>query len=389
MDCNGWRDALRDVMPQVRADFIQMHLCPELSGHEAQTRQLVADTLSRLGIKVHLFDGCHSLMGTLRNGDGPCVAIRADMDALPIEENSGLPYASERHGAMHACGHDAHTAMALGSAMWLSANRHMWRGTAKWLFESAEETTGDAQLMVRQGCLQNPAVDVVIGQHVNPRYPAGTFFAKPGCANGSSDHVALTVTGRSGHGAYPESGVDAVVIAAQVISALQTLISREISPFEPAALTFGKIQGGTAGNVICDRVSVTGTLRTLTTAAREQLTRRIRELAACVAAGMGGKALTEITPCYPPLFNDEARYAVMEAAAREVLGENMVIRREKPSLGVESFAFFLDDTPGVFYDIGCGVGSALHTDTFRVDEAMLLPGVALQCAAVLAFLPIT
>lgn len=389
MDWNGWCDALRDVMPRVQDDFRLLHRCPELSGHEAQTRQLVADTLTELGITVRLFDGCHSLMGTLRNGDGPCVAIRADMDALPIEEKSGLPYASERSGAMHACGHDAHTVMALGSAMWLAANRHRWRGTVKWLFESAEETTGDARIMARQGCMADPAVDVVIGQHVNPRYPAGTFFGKPGCVNGSSDSVTLTVRGRSGHGAYPESGVDAILITAQVLSALQLLISRELSPFEPVAMTFGKIQGGTAGNVICDRVTVTGTLRTLTAETRERMIRRIGETVAGVAKAMGGEGGAEITPCYPPLFNDNARYAVVEAAALAALGEARIVRREKPSLGVESFAFFLDDTPGVFYDIGCGVGSALHTDTFRVDEATLLPGVALQCAAVLAFLSIT
>lgn len=389
MDLNGWRDALQTVMPEVQADFRLLHRCPELSGYETQTRQLVREMLERLGIAVRQFDGCHSLMGVLRNGDGPCVAIRADMDALPIQENSGLPYASERPGVMHACGHDAHTAMALGSAMWLSENRHAWRGTVKWLFESAEETSGDARLMVRQGCMRDPAVDVVIGQHVNPRYPAGTFFARPGCVNGSSDNVVLTIHGRSGHGAYPESGVDAIVIAAQVISALQTLISRELSPFESAVLTFGKIQGGHAGNVLCDWVTVTGTLRTLTAEAHDRLIRRIREIAAGVASAMGGEALAYITPCYPPLFNDEARWAVVEAAAREVLGNARVIRREKPSLGVESFAFFLDDAPGVFYDIGCGVGSALHTDTFRVDEATLLPGVAMQCASVLSFLPIT
>ena len=389
MDLNGWRDALRDVMPPVQDIFRQLHRCPELSGYETQTRQLVREMLERLGIAVLQFDDCHSLMGTLRNGDGPCVAIRADMDALPIHENSGLPFASERPGVMHACGHDAHTAMALGSAMWLSENRHAWRGTVKWLFESAEETSGDARLMVRQGCMRDPAVDVVIGQHVNPRYPAGTFFARPGCVNGSSDNVVLTIHGRSGHGAYPESGVDAIVIAAQVISALQTLISRELSPFESAALTFGKIQGGHAGNVLCDRVTVTGTLRTLTAKAHDRLIRRIREIAAGVASAMGGEALAYITPCYPPLSNDEARWAVVEATAREVLGNARVIRREKPSLGVESFAFFLDDTSGVFYDIGCGMGSALHTDTFRVDEATLMPGVALQCATVLAFLPIT
>ena len=389
MDLNGWRDALRDVMPPVQDIFRQLHRCPELSGYETQTRQLVREMLERLGIAVLQFDDCHSLMGTLRNGDGPCVAIRADMDALPIHENSGLPFASERPGVMHACGHDANTAMALGSAMWLSENRHDWRGTVKWLFESAEETSGDARLMVRQGCMRDPAVDVVIGQHVNPRYPAGTFFARPGCVNGASDDVILTIRGRSGHGAYPESGVDAIVIAAQVLSALQTLISREMSPFEPAALTFGKIQGGHAGNVLCDWVTVTGTLRTLTAEAHDRLIRRIREIAAGVASAMGGEALAEITPCYPPLSNDEARWAVVEAAAREVLGNARVIRQEKPSLGVESFAFFLDDTPGVFYDIGCGVGSALHTDTFRVDEGTLLPGVALQCASVLAFLPIT
>ena len=366
-----------------------LHRIPEISFDLPKTQAYILQTLNGIGGFELQKIAKSGVLARLNCGKAKTVAVRADMDALPVEEKTGLAFASEHKGNMHACGHDAHTVMALGSAMWLAANRHRWRGTVKWLFESAEEITGDARIMARQGCMADPAVDVVIGQHVNPRYPAGTFFGKPGCVNGSSDSVTLTVRGRSGHGAYPESGVDAILITAQVLSALQLLISRELSPFEPVAMTFGKIQGGTAGNVICDRVTVTGTLRTLTAEAHDRLIRRIREIAAGVATAMGGEALAYITPCYPPLSNDEARWAVVEAAALEVLGNARVIRREKPSLGVESFAFFLDDTPGVFYDIGCGVGSALHTDTFRVDEAMLLPGVALQCAAVLAFLPIT
>ena len=384
MTLTDWRQELATVMPRVVEIRRELHRRPELSGEEEQTSRLVMDALGALGVETHTFDGCHGVMGVLRNGPGRCVAIRADMDALPVTEATGLPFASEVPGVMHACGHDAHTALALGSAMWLSQHRDRWQGTVKWFFEPAEETYGGSRLMAEQGCMEG--VDVVIGQHMNPRYPAGTFFAKPGFVSGSSHKLTLTVRGQSCHGAYPEAGVDAIVIAAQVVTALQTLISRSISPFDPAALTLGTVSGGTANNIVCGEVKLTGTLRTLSPETCEALKARIRSVAEGVARGMGGDAEVTMEPGYGAVYNDDRAYAVIEGLARELLGEDRLVRREAASLGVESFCYFTDHAPGVYYDIGSGVGTALHTPTFTVDEDCLLPGVALQCASTLALL---
>lgn len=386
MSLTYWQEQLKDIMPRVTEMRRWMHQHPELSGREVETQQLLIRELTEMGMEVHTFQDCYGVMGILRNGEGRCVAIRADMDALPVQEPADKPFASQVESVMHACGHDAHMALALGSAMWLSRNKAKWQGTIKWLFEPAEETFGGGRLMVEQGCLNNPKVDCVIGQHMNPRYEAGTFFAKPGYVSGSSDELRLKISGKTCHGAYPEAGVDAIVIAGQVVSALQTLVSRTISPFDPAVITIGTIQGGTANNIVCGEVNMVGTMRTLYAETRAALKDRIVSVVQGVARAMGGEAEVAINPGYGAVYNHDGYYARIEALAAELVGQEKIVRREAPSLGVESFCYFLKDTPGVYYDLGSGVGTALHTSTFCVDECCLLPGVALQCASALDLL---
>lgn len=386
MNLNHWQEQLKDVMPRVIELRRWLHQHPEVSGNEVETKQLIIRELTALGMEIHTFEDCHGVMGILRNGEGRCVAIRADIDALPVTESPDMPFASTCEGVMHACGHDAHTVLALGSAMWLSQHRDQWQGTVKWLFEPAEETFGGGRLMVEQGCMENPKVDCVFGQHMNPRYEAGTFFAKPGYVSGSSDTLHLTIRGQTCHGAYPEAGVDAIVIAGQVVSALQSLVARTISPFDPAVVTIGTIQGGTANNIICEEVKMLGTMRTLSDETRAKLKERIASVAQGVAQGMGGEAEVTITPGCSALYNHDDYYARIEALAEQLVGKDKIVRRDAPSLGVETFCYFLKNTPGVYYDLGSGVGTALHTSTFCVDEACLLPGVALQCASVLDLL---
>ena len=386
MDLTRLRETIEPLLPHAVALRREFHAHPERSGEERETRARVVRELTALGIEVHLFEGCQSVMGVMRNGEGPCVAIRADMDALPIAEETGLPFASENPGVMHACGHDVHLALALGSAAWFSAHRDSWRGTVKWLFESEEETVGGGQRMVAQGCMRNPPVDAVLGQHMNPNYPTGTFYARPGFTSGSSDELRLTVTGSACHGAYPQRGVDAIVVTAQVVSALQTLISRSISPFEPAVLTFGVIQGGTAENIVCGEVTLRGTLRTLTPETETFLLERIRRTAEGVAAAMGARAALEVFPSYRPVYNEPALYETVAAQAERILGRERMVLQPAPSLGVESFSYFLKETPGVYYDLGCGVGTALHTPTFHVDEAVIPLGIEMQVASALAIM---
>ncbi len=385
-DLQRWAASLSTILHHVRAVRRELHAHPEVSGQERETKARILRELTALGIETVEFEGCNGVMGILRNGAGRCVAIRADMDALPVQEETGLPFASEQPGVMHACGHDVHMAMALGSARWLSEHRDAWHGTVKWLFEPMEETLGGSQFMVAQGCMKNPDVDWVIGQHVNPRYPAGTFYCKPGFVSGASDELFLTVRGQSCHGAYPESGTDAIVIAAQVISALQILISRNISPFEPAALTIGEIHGGRTNNVVCGEVKMHGTLRTLSPEIREKLKARIRQTVASVAEGMGGTGETEFRPGYGAVRNDDAAYAMVEDCARALLGSDRMVKRAAASLGVESMCYFMAETPGVYYDIGSGLSTALHTPTLMIDEEVLLPGTAMQCACALRLL---
>ncbi len=381
-----WERELEEVMPRVRAWRRALHQNPERSGQEEQTRAFLLERLKEMGIPASTFEGCNAVMGVLSNGEGPCIAIRADMDALPVQEPEGLPFASCRPGVMHACGHDVHMALALGSAAYLSGHREKWQGTVKWLFEPAEETFGGGQWMVKQGCMDNPAVDCVIGQHVNPRYEAGVFYARPGYVSGASDELVLTVRGKSCHGAYPESGVDAIVIASQIVCAMQTMVSRVLSPFDPAAVTFGTIAGGTANNIVCGEVRLVGTMRTLSDATRSMLTEKMKALCGGIARGMGGDAELQVHPGYGAVYNHDRYYGVVEREAERIVGSERVIRRDNASLGVESFCYFLDHTPGVYYDIGSGIGTALHTPTFMIDEKVLLPGVAMQCAAVLALM---
>ena len=387
MNLEAWGRELAEVMPFVQEARRELHRHPEVGGKEQWTRAYLEKALRGMGLPTQRFEGTCGLMAWIDGArPGPCLAIRADMDGLPVEEATGLPFASQIPGCMHACGHDAHMALALGTALYLSQCRERMAGTVKFFFEAEEETRGGAKFMVEQGCLENPRVDWVIGQHMNPRYPAGTFFAKPGFVSGASDELRLRVLGRSCHGAYPESGTDAIVIGAQVVTALQTLVSRGISPLDSAVLTLGTVQGGSANNIICGEVLFTGTLRTLSEKTREELKRRIPELASGIAGGMGGEAEVRIQPGYGAVYNDDALYARVEVLARELLGEGALVSREAPSLGVESFGYFQKDTPGVYYDLGSGVGTALHTGTFKVDEDCLLPGVALQCAIALALL---
>ena len=376
-----WRAALSEVMPSVVSWRRALHRRPELSSHEKETRAFIMDRLAEMGIPCRTFEGCYAVMATLRNGEGPCVAIRADMDALPVTEQTGLPFASEVPGVMHACGHDTHMAMALGSALWLSTHLEAWHGTVKWLFEPEEETVGGGQKMVAQGCMEAPDVDCVIGQHVDPARPAGIFHAKSGAVSGSSDELRLTVRGTGCHGAYPEKGVDAIVLTAQIVTALQTLVSRSISPFQPAVITFGTVEGGKANNIIADEVRLTGTLRTLDAETRAFLRKRIAEVCEGIARSLGGSAELTIVPSYGAVINDERFYQVIEAQASSICGQ--VVTRPAPSLGVESFCYFEDHTPGVYYDLGSGPSTALHSPTMVVDEDVLYYGVAMQCASVI------
>lgn len=376
-----------EISPWVIDMRRQLHMQPELGGKEENTQRFLLAKLNELNIETYTYPGQHAVVGLIRGTfPGKTFALRADMDALPIQETTGLPFASQIPGRMHACGHDAHMAIALGAAKLLMENRDKIHGQVKLLFEPAEETTGGAQDMVAAGCLENPHVDAVFGLHMLPDQPAGVVFTKPGCVSGASNAINITVGGVGCHGAYPERGVDAVAIAAQIITALQTLVSRNVSPLDSAVVTLGKITGGTARNVICDHLEIEGTLRTLKPETRAMLKKKLHEIPAAIATSMGGSAKVEVLDGYGAVYNDEALHDQFLALAEGMVGEKSIVPRVYPSLGVESFSYFVANTPGVYYDLGCGIGSALHTCNFHVDESCLKTGAALQAAMALDFL---
>lgn len=382
-------EALGPWLIETRRDF---HQNPELGGNEMRTSRRIKELLDEMGIPYTTPGNNTAVCGLIRGGhEGKTAAIRADMDALPIQEANALDFKSCRGGVMHACGHDAHTTILLGAARLLNEIKSDLRGNVKLLFQPAEETDGGAEKMVQNGCMENPHVDYCIGLHVMPHLKTGQVEIKYGALDGASNPFKITVHGKSAHGAYPDLGRDSVVIAAGIVNALQTLVSREIAPVDSAVCTVGSIHGGTKGNIIADKVEMTGILRTLSPQTREFCVRRVKEIAQGVSSALGGSAETEIQNGYKALINNNEIVDVIKSCAADALGEENIVLRQYPSLGVEDFSYFLDVCKGAFYHLGCSSPDSahnepLHTPGFFLDENCLPIGVAMHSAIVLRLL---
>jgi len=364
-----------------------LHRVPERGFAEFKTQKIVMDALDELGIpyKTERTWVIGLIEGAL---PGDVVALRADMDALPIEEPEGCAFRSEHPGMMHACGHDAHTAILLGAAKVLAGMRDQLRGSVKLLFQPAEETDGGAEPMVQAGAMENPHVDRVYGLHVMPNLPVGTIETRVGTLNASTDSVKITIHGKAGHGAYPERSVDAIVGSAQVICALQTLVSRNLSPLSSAVLSLGMIEGGTAQNIICDQVVIRGTLRTANSEIRSMMKRRIEEVASGVAQAMGCTADVEVSSGYAALVNDAQEANRVRRVAARLFGAENAVEKAEPSMGGEDFSFFCDEAPGAFFHVGCVrkeemPAPPLHSRDFALDERCLTIGALMHVALVL------
>ena len=368
----------------------RLHRVPEPGNQEFETQRIITEALDELGIEyttentwtVGLIRGAHS---------GETVAFRADIDALPVEEPEGCPFRSTHPGMMHACGHDAHTAILLGAAAILNGMKDELHGNVKLLFQPAEESEGGAERMVKAGVMENPHVDHVYGLHVMPRLPVGTVETRRGTLNASTDSVTLVVHGLSGHGAYPESGRDAIVCAAQIISALQTLVSRNLSPLSSAVLSIGKIEGGRASNIICDEVTMKGTLRTANAEIRAMMKQRINEVVSGVAQAMGCTVDVRIKPGYNALVNDLNEAERVHQVGARLFGAEHMLEKAEPSMGAEDFSFFSDEAPGAFYHIGCVredelPAPPLHSRDFHIDERCMAVGMAMHVAMALEVL---
>ena len=364
-----------------------LHRVPEKGFAEFKTQKIIMDALDEIGVPYTTERTW--VIGLIKGAlPGETVALRADIDALPLEEPEGLPFRSEHPGMMHACGHDAHTAILRGAAKVLAGMKDTLHGSVKLLFQPAEESDGGAAPMVEAGAMEEPHVDRVYGLHVMPRLPVGVVETRPGTLNASTDTIILTVRGRAAHGAYPETGCDAIVCAAQIVTALQTLVSRNLSPLSSAVLTFGVINGGTAQNIICDEVTLRGTLRTANRDIRAMMKRRIRETAEGVALAMGCRAEVNILSGYAALVNDESEAARILRVGRRLLGEDKTIIKDEPSMGGEDFSFFADCAPGAFFHIGCTKAEnlpapSLHSKDFHLEEDCLTIGAMMHVALVL------
>ncbi|HUW95665.1 MAG TPA: amidohydrolase [Anaerolineae bacterium] len=368
---------LHDTLVALRR---RIHQHPELGFQELETARLVAETLTSLGLTVDTGIGKTGVVGHLGH-DGPTVAIRADMDALSISEANDLPYASRVPGVMHACGHDAHTAMLLGAAMLLS--RMELPGRVRLLFQPCEEGTdaegkSGAMRMVDEGVMGG--VDAVIALHVDPRVETGQVKVGEGPICAAADAFAVTIVGIGCHGAFPHLGVDPVFISAQVITAIQGIVSRRIPPEEPAVVTVGSIHGGTAANVIPPEVLLKGTIRSMKENVRRQLWEELRKSLE-LSRALGGDFQLEIRPGFPVLSNDAAMAGLIRQVATDLLGEDNV-QRETAEMGAEDFSILASEAPGAMFSLGVKrPGSEktlqLHSPNFDVDEEALPIGAAI------------
>jgi len=363
-----------------------LHSHPELSGEEYQTAAYVAGVLSSCGLHVTEAIGKVGVMGELtgKQPDLPRLAIRVDMDALPITERTALTFRSHNPGVMHACGHDVHTTIGLGTAMVLSQFSETLPGTVRFLFQSAEEIAQGASWMIQDGAMAD--IKAILGLHVFPSIPAGTIGIRYGALTAAADDIELTIIGESGHGARPHEAIDAIWIAAQVITTLQQAISRRQNPLRPVVLTIGQINGGRAPNVIADQVKMTGTVRSLHPETHAQLPDWIEQIVAGTCEAHGARYHLDYKRGVPSVQNDPALTQLVETAAREAWGSDRVQILPEPSLGAEDFSQYLFHAPGTMFRLGVGhtnrLNYPLHHPLFDIDEGAIVTGVVTLAYAV-------
>jgi len=362
-----------------------LHSHPELSGQEHQTSAYVAGVLSSSGLQIRETVGKTGVVGEVQalGQDPRLLAIRTDMDALPIQEATGLSYASRRPGIMHACGHDVHTTVGLGTAMILAQLREELPGKIRFLFQPAEETSQGAKWMIQDGAMEN--VSAILSLHVFPSIPAGSVAVRYGALTAAADNLEITIVGESGHGARPHEAIDAIWIAAQVITALQQAISRTQNPLRPVVLTIGQIKGGRAPNVIADQVRLRGTVRSLHPETSARLPQWVEEIVASTCRPYGGRYEMDYQRGVPTVQNAPELSQLIEFAAQEAWGYDRVQILPEPSLGSEDFALYLSHAPGAMFRLGVGrkeqPNYPLHHPQFAVDESAIVTGVVTMAYA--------
>ncbi len=374
------KDLATKLAPRLIEIRRHIHSHPELSAQEYHTAAYVAGVLSSSGVHVQEVVGKTGVIGELpgTGSDARLLAIRTDMDALPIQERTGLEYASRQQGIMHACGHDVHTTVGLGTAMLLSQLASEFPGNVRFLFQPAEEIAKGSSWMVQAGAMEK--VTAILSLHVFPSIPAGAVGVRYGALTAAADDIEIIIIGESGHGARPHEAIDAIWIASQVITTLQQAISRTQNPLRPVVLTIGQISGGRAPNVIADQVQLLGTVRSLHPETRANLPSWISNIVVNICQSYGARCEVNYRPGVPGVQNDSALSQLLQTAAEEAWGCDRVQILPEPSLGAEDFSLYLEHAPGAMFRLGVGykdraINYPLHHPQFEVDESAILTGV--------------
>ena len=378
-----------DEIEKNRAEIVKVrrfiHMNPELGNREFETARLISAKLEPLGFEVRTGVAKTGVVAVLRGSQpGPAVAVRADMDALPVQETTNLPFKSLNPGVMHACGHDVHSSVVLGTALVLNALKDKLKGTVTFLFQPAEEGApdgeeGGADLMVKEGALDNPSVGAVFGFHVWPENVVGTVLVAPGNMTAAADTFTITVKGKSAHAARPHEGVDAVVIAAEIVTALQTVVSRASDPTDPAVLTIGTIDGGTRRNIIAERVVLEGTVRTLSETNRKKIPLLMESIVRNIAGMYGAEGQLEYKEALPSVFNNPELAAAMNPTLTKLLGKDKTLIW-KPQMIAEDFSYLAQKAPGFYFFLGVkspaqATAAPLHSPNFNPDERSIPLGI--------------
>ena len=368
---------IAEFHPEITEWRRDIHRHPELLYEVHRTAGQVADRLRQFNVdEVVTGIGRTGVVGVIHgSADGPVIGLRADMDALPITEATGLPYASEHEGLMHACGHDGHTAMLLGAARYLAETRR-FRGTAVVVFQPAEEGGGGGKAMIDDGLMERFGIEEVYGMHNMPGLPVGEFAIRPGPLLASTDDFEITVRGRGGHAAIPSSAVDPIVSAAAIVGALQTIVSRSVDPLDAGVVSVTQLRAGTTTNVIPDTAWLGGTARALHPEVRDLLEAKIRSIAAGIAAGYGTTAEIDYRRKYPVTNNHPDQTVFASEIAEEIAGAGRVNRDTPPILGAEDFSFMLEARPGAFIFIGNGDSAGLHNPKFDFNDEIIPLGAS-------------
>jgi amidohydrolase len=374
----------QDELSIIRRDI---HAHPELGMEEYRTANLVAEKLTEWGIEVHRGVGKTGVVGVLRNGNGQAaIGLRADMDALPIQEQTGLPHASRNPGLMHACGHDGHTAILLGAAKYLAETRN-FNGTVNFIFQPAEEGLGGAEAMLRDGLFQRFPCDAVFGLHNHPGLEVGQYQTSHGVRFAGGAFFDITITGKGAHGARPQQSIDPVMVACHLAAALQSIVSRNISAQDTAVLSITRIQSGDAYNVIPQHAVLAGTVRTMKAEVMDLVEQNMQRLATGIAAGFGAEAAVDFRKLFAPVVNDAEQATLYADAAAELVGEASVRRDAPPSMASEDFGFMMQAVPGAHVMFGNGPTAAVHNHLYDFNDEAIPYAVALFAAVTEKKLP--